>query len=250
MSRDTDGAPRRRRPTQVADAIKALIVENELRAGDRLPSETELIDHFQMAKSTIREATRILEAQGIVTTRTGPGGGSFVEAVSPDRASALLANYFYFEDLTIDDIYQLRQSLEPELAASLAGRLSEADLAELEAILALYPEPARSAEEERDHHVAALRFHARLAEMAGNRLLGFIIGFMARILTDLTVYRRLYEQPNEALWREGRNHQSALIEALRSGDATGARQIMSSHMRSAHALMEAQAAEVGKRFIV
>lgn len=229
--------------------MKSWMVEQGLRKGDRLPGEAELIARFGMAKGTIREAMRILEAQGLIVTRTGPGGGSFVDAVSDERARALLANYFYFKDLTIPDIYQVRQVLEPELAASLAGQLSEAQLGELEAILALYPEPARSMEEERDQHVASLTFHATLAEFAANRLLGFLIGFMARILADLTVYRRLYGTQDTPLWREGRNHQTRLIEALRTGDGEGARRIMASHMRMARSQMEAQEAEVMKRFI-
>lgn len=249
MAKGEGSAVRRRRPTQVADAIKSLIVEGGLREGDRLPTEAELIERFQKAKSTVREAMRILEAEGIVTTRTGPGGGTFVAAVSSQRASALLANYFYFQDLSLDEIYEVRRVLEPELAASIAGRLSEAEVSELEAILALYPSAPKSAEEEREHHVASLRFHSKLAEIANNQLLGFVIGFIAKILTDLTVYRQLYKTPNEALWREGREHQRALVEALKSGDARAARQIMRSHMTTARRLMETQAAEVGKRFI-
>ena len=74
--------------------------------GERLPSETEMIARFGMAKGTIREAIRILEAQGLVKSRTGPGGGVFVHQVSEERATALLGNYFYFQHLTIDDVYQ------------------------------------------------------------------------------------------------------------------------------------------------
>lgn len=246
---EDQGTPRRSRPVRVAEAIKTLIVDEGLRAGDRLPSEGALIERFQMAKSTIREAMRILEAEGIVTTRTGPGGGSFVRAVSSERANALLANYFYFQNLSIDEIYKVRRVLEPELAAAVAGQLSKSQLAELESILAIYPKAPKTAEEEREHHMAALRFHRRLAEFADNRLLGFIIGFLSRVLSDLTVYRHLYEPPNEALWREGRDHQMALLAALRDGDPAAARRIMRSHMTTAKRLMEAQAAQVDKRFI-
>jgi GntR family transcriptional regulator, transcriptional repressor for pyruvate dehydrogenase complex len=241
--------PRRSRPVQVAEAIKSWMVEQGLHKGDRLPGEAELIERFGMAKGTIREAMRILEAQGLIVTRTGPGGGSFVDAVTAERARALLANYFYFKDLTIQDIYEVRLVLEPELAASLAGRLSADQLAELEAILALYPSPATSIEEERDQHVASLTFHAKLADFAENKLLGFMIGFMAQILSDLTVYRRLYAAPNVALWREGLDHQTNLLEALRTGDSRAARRVMTSHMEMARRLMEAQEAEVMKRFI-
>jgi GntR family transcriptional regulator, transcriptional repressor for pyruvate dehydrogenase complex len=92
---------RQSRPQQVAEAIKSWVVEQGMRPGDKLPSEPELIERFGMAKSTIREAVRILEAQGLVKSRTGPGGGVFIHAVSEERATALLGNYFFFRNLSI-----------------------------------------------------------------------------------------------------------------------------------------------------
>lgn len=237
------------RPVQVAEAIKGWVVEQGLEAGDRLPAESEMIARFGMSKGTIREAMRILEAQGLIKTRTGPGGGSFVHEVSRQRAKALLGNYFYFKDLTVGDIYQLRLILEPELAATLAGKLSEEVLDQLSANIAEYADPATDIEEERAQHIASLRFHMILAEQAENPLLGFVIDFMANLLSDLTVYRRLYSPPNIELWRQGHEHQRALVEALREGDGEAARAIMKDHMETAWTLMRRQEVEVQSRFI-
>ncbi|MEM7258787.1 MAG: FCD domain-containing protein [Pseudomonadota bacterium] len=153
--------------------------------------------------------------------------------VSSQRAKALLGNYFYFKDLTIGDIYKLRLTLEPELAASLAGNLSEEVLDLLEANMEQYAHPAADLDEERAQHIASLRFHGILAEQAGNPLLGFIVDFMVNLLSDLTVYRRLYSPPNIEVWQQGLDHQRALIQALRSGDADSARAIMADHMETA-----------------
>lgn len=237
------------RPQKVAEAIKSWVMENGWKPGERLPSETELIERFAMAKGTIREAIRILEAQGLVKSRTGPGGGVFVHQVSEERATALLGNYFYFQHLTIDDIYQIREALEPELAASLAGRLTAAQLAALEEVMTRYAEPATTDEEEREQHVASLRFHALLAEMSGNPLMRFLIRFTANMLADITVSRRLYAQPNRELWASGLDYQSRLVAALREGDAEAARQILSGHMRNAHRLMRMQETVVTQRFL-
>ncbi|MBO9456431.1 FadR family transcriptional regulator [Paracoccus sp. R12_1] len=241
--------PKTSRPVQVAEAIKDWVVEQSLQAGDRLPGETDLMARFGMAKGTIREAMRILEAQGLIKTRTGPGGGSFVHEVSRQRAKALLGNYFYFKNLTIGDIYQLRLALEPELSASLAGQLDEDILQALEANISEYSHPARTIEEEREQHVASLRFHAILAEQARNPLLGFAIDFMVNLLADLTVYRRLYSRPNLELWQRGRDHQKDLVKALRAGDADRARAVMAEHMQTAWTLMCRQEAEMCSKFI-
>ncbi|WP_256373028.1 FadR/GntR family transcriptional regulator [Pseudoruegeria sp. HB172150] len=237
------------RPVQVAEAIKEWVVEHGMRPGDRLPGEAELIERFGMAKGTIREAMRILEAQGLVKTRTGPGGGTFVHEVSRQRAKALLGNYFYFKNLTIDDIYRLRRALEPELVASLAGKMSEDVLAQLEATIGEYSEPSKSIEEEREQHIASLRFHAILAEQSDNPLLSFIIDFMVNLLSDLTVYRRLYSPPNVELWAKGRDYQQRLVTALREGERGAARAIMKAHMETAWSLMLGQEAEMERRFI-
>ena len=241
--------PRRSRPVRVADELKQWVVERDLKCGDKLPSEAEMISLFGVSKGTVREAMRILEAQGLVVTRTGPGGGSFVGRVSAERAGSLLANYFYFQDLSIGDIYQMRKVLEPEMVRGLAGTLTAAQLDELQALAERHPAPARSTEEEKQQHISSLAFHARLSDFADNRLLGFVIGFMARILTDLTVYRRLYEPPNRALWERGRRHQLDLVEALRAGDSDGAGRIMTSHMRGAEEMMVAQEVQLKRQFI-
>ena len=237
------------RPQQVAETIKSYVMDNGWEPGDRLPSESEMIQRFGMSKGTIREAIRILEAQGLIKSRTGPGGGVFVHQVSEERATALLGNYFYFKHLTIDDIYQIRRTLEPELAAALAGRLSTEQLSALEEVMNRYTEPARSPEEEREQHVDSLRFHALLAEMSDNPLLRFLIRFTANMLADITVSRRLYTQPNLELWSSGRDYQSRLIEALRSGDASAARQILAEHMQNAHRLMHMQETVLTQRFL-
>jgi GntR family transcriptional repressor for pyruvate dehydrogenase complex len=248
-SLDHPPAPRRSRPVKVADQIKSWVVERDLKTGARLPSEAEMIAQFGVSKGTVREAMRILEAQGLIITRTGPGGGSFVGEVTAERAKSLLANYFYFQQLSITDIYQMRKMLEPELAASMAGRLERWQLDELRELATRHDRPAQSPEEERDQHVTSLRFHERLAEFAGNPLLGFCVSFMARILADLTVYRRLYEPHNEELWARGRQHQIDLVAALERGDAGAARATMRSHMEGAEEMMQRQEAQVMRRFM-
>ena len=88
-----------------------------------------------------------------------------------------------------------------------------------------------------------------MAEHAKNPLLGFVIDFMVNLLTDLTVYRRLYSPPNIELWKQGRDHQQRLVAALRKGDAERARSIMADHMEAAWALMRQQEVEMQSRFI-
>lgn len=98
--------------------------------------------------------------------------------------------------------------------------------------------------EEEARHVASLRFHVRLAELAGNELLGFVVGFMAQVLADLTLRRGLYAPMAPELQATGHASHRRLLGALRAGDAGGARAAMREHMERAGARMrdrEAQA---------
>lgn len=240
---------KRSRPFLVAEEIKNWVVEQGLKPGDRLPAEPELIARFGMSKGTIREATRLLEAQGLLKTRTGPGGGAFIHAVSRERATALLGNYFYFKDLNIGDLYQMRILLEPEMAAGLAGNISKDQIEELRTIVESYNAPPENLDAERSHHVQSLKFHGKLAEYANNELLGFVISFVSRALSDVTLVRGLYEPRNFELWKFGRDSHLALIEALSKGDGATARKIMLRHMEFAFQQMQNQEFQVNKKFI-
>ena len=237
------------RPLEVARHLKQLIMDEGMQPGDRLPSEPILIEKLGRSKGTVREAMRILEAEGLVRTRTGPGGGAFVDRSSDEQIMALMANHFYFEALTLRDIYQLRMALEPELAASLAGHLSDHDLRGLEAQMVSYANPPRNAEEEREQHIASLAFHRQLARHSRNPMLGLIIRFLARFLTELTIRQRLYEPHNRELWERGRDYQRQLLDALTQGNGEAARETMRAHMNTALRLMENQAAQVEQRLL-
>ncbi len=239
----------RNRPQAIAETIKDWIADKGLQPGDRLPQEHQLIADLGVSKGTVREALKVLEAQGLIRTRTGPGGGAFITEVERDHAAALLANHFFFKEITIANIYQLRIALEPELVADLAQHISEREIDELRSRMSAYTDPPASMEEEREQRVAELDFHDALASFSRNPLLSFNCAFLVRLLKDLIVCKRIYAQPNPELRVRGLTYQEQLIEALKAGDSETARAVMQAHMRAAQRLMLAREAEVTKGFL-
>ena len=241
--------PRRQtpRPTEIAERLKELIVQQGLQPGDRLPQERDLMGRFKASKSTVREALGALRAQGLLRTRTGPGGGAFVAAIDDDRAMQLLGNYFFFNQPTIGAVYELRKLLEPELAASLAGRLGEADFRRLNDTIRLYAHPAENTGEEYRQRLAELDFHSAMAELCPNPVLGFFCGFLQNLLRDLSICRRIYDAPNPRLRETGLSYQIRLLGALQQGDAEAAREVMYQHMCAAQRYMENCEAELSWR---
>jgi GntR family transcriptional regulator, transcriptional repressor for pyruvate dehydrogenase complex len=244
-----DTSRRRGRPHAIADTIKDWIAERGLIPGDRLPQERDLVEMFAVSKGTMREALKVLEAQGLITTRTGPGGGGFIASVRERDALELLGNYFFFRPPTIGDIYELRILLEPEAAASVAGRLGEAEYRMLAETMQVYDHPPATIEEERQQRAAELEFHELLVGFSPNPLIGFTCRFLIGLLKNLTICRRIYDRPNPELRERGRSYQLRLIEALRAGDQDTARRIMRDHMRAARDLMEVQEAVVLRQFL-
>ncbi len=240
---------RPKRPAVICDEIKDWIVTQKLKPGDPLPQEKALVERFRASKGTMREALRSLEAQGLVTTRTGPRGGIFVSALDENRAMELLGNYFFFRQPSIADIYTVRCQLEPELAASLVGLMSDEDYQRLEETMRVYDHPAETVGEEYRQRMAELDFHGVLAELCPNPVLGFMCGFLQSLLRDLTVCRRIYDRPNPELRETGLSYQTRLIEAFRAGDRESARSIMYKHMLSAWRYMEACEAEMKPEFL-
>jgi DNA-binding FadR family transcriptional regulator len=231
------GEKRRKRPDIIADHIRDLIVERGLGPGDRLPQEWLLQDTLKASRGTLREAMKILQVQGLITSRTGPGGGAFISVVSPRQAIQLLDNLFLFEPTSIADIYAIRKLLEPELAASIAGRLSDEAFAALKATIRLYEDEPRTAEEVYRQRLAELDFHTELAGHCENGLLAFICIFVVSLLRDKTECRAIYSEPNSALRETGLHYQVRLLRAIRAGDSERARSIMREHMIEAEKYM-------------
>ncbi|GGK22079.1 FadR/GntR family transcriptional regulator [Salinarimonas ramus] len=239
----------RTRTMQVAETLKDWIHERGLEPGDRLPQERELIALFKVSRGTMREALKLLEAQGLVRVRTGPSGGAQVAEPSVEQAAELLGNYFFFKDLTIRDIYAIRKRLEPDLAASVAEIATEADVRHLLAAMTLYEAPAFGAQEERRQWIAELEFHDVLVSLAPDPLLAFVCGFAIRLLKDLAVCRTIYERPSPELRHRGRLYQLELVDALRARDPEAARRTMSAHMAFAEEVMVAEEAVVRRAFL-
>lgn len=240
---------RRRRKEIISEQIKEMIVERRLKPGERLPAERELMEIFGASKGSVREALSALRSQGLIRTRTGPGGGVFLAEIGAERAMALLSNYFLFRTPHVVDIYAVRCELEPELAASVAGRLTGDDFARLEQTMRLYDAPPKTAEEEYQQRLAELDFHSVLAELSPNPVLGFFCGFLQKLLREMSVCRRIYDIPHPGLRDTALHYQIQLMRALKAGDADAARQIMADHMIVARDYMVRMEASIASGFL-
>ncbi|MPV55143.1 FadR family transcriptional regulator [Burkholderia sp. HI2761] len=225
-----------KRADLVAEEIKRLITEKDLKPGDRLPREAELQQLYAVSKSTIREALKSLEVQGLIKVTTGPSGGGMIVEVPLDRTLQLLQNYLFFKDVTIDDIYTVRKLLEPELAAGAVPHLTERDFAALESNIACCD--GASGVHDRGHMLRQRQedttFHDILAAANPNPFLRFSCELINEMIRQLIEFRN--DTPLVEHKRFGEANVSihkAILQAARERDAERVRALMVEHMTEA-----------------
>lgn len=111
----------------VLDRLKNYIKEEQLRPGDRLPSERVLVDQLQMSRSSIREGLRAIELLGLIETRRGEG--TFLRSYQSYRTLDLLATFIFQDPNTKQDIIQAKKIIEKE-ATKLAYLNSQHEVVE------------------------------------------------------------------------------------------------------------------------
>ena len=104
-----------------------------LQHGARLPSERSLADQFKVSRSSVREAIRSLELQGLVVSRRG--AGTFINTENLESVVALIATTLSSGSETLQEIFEVRHLLEPQIVAVAPKRASPEEIEQLEDIL-------------------------------------------------------------------------------------------------------------------
>jgi len=176
--------------------IRDAILSGQLKPGDRLASEKELMTQFEVSKATMRESLRVLEVLGLIEVRKGISGGAFVAKVDMRTTIHSLINFIHFQPVSIREITMLRYLIEPTVARIAASRFTSEDENNLRKIIGESIEPA-GFELSRE-----IGFHRYLARMAGNTLLTLMIDFIDNLLEDikgrLDLGSRFYEEVRKA----------------------------------------------------
>src|SRR3546814_360135 len=121
--------PRQRAP-KAADVTASRIVDDILkgsvRVGDKLPTEPEMLERYEVSRESLREALRLLEIQGIVDIKRGPGGGPFVAPLNSGYLARTSSLYFHLSGATYSELLDTWAALEPTLAER-AAKLPDRD---------------------------------------------------------------------------------------------------------------------------
>jgi len=199
----------------VAAGIRRSIAKGELLIGDHLPTEEELTEYYGIARTTLREALRILESQGLIRIRRGRGGGATVSMPDLERLAEPLAVVLQLRQTTFGDLDEARSLIEPRLAAWLARKHTEEDLAALRAVVGM----ASTAADQNDRvafGAAAALMHGTIIERAGNNTLSVISQVLHRLVLDRYTVAALGS--DQALMRRAVRSFWKLVDIIADGD--------------------------------
>jgi DNA-binding FadR family transcriptional regulator len=157
---------------EVAEQLKQSFLNGHFKAGEKLPSEKDLADEFQVSRIAIREALRILENSGFVITRQGVNGGVFVKELTFDHITDAFLDLFLADKISIPELYHVRLLVEPEIARLAALNVTSEYGKRLKKAIENEELPTSSLQEDIEMKTAV---HYILAEMCGNRFLEAIL---------------------------------------------------------------------------
>lgn len=212
-------------PEQIVARLLAMIKENRLRAGDKLPPERELAAMLQVSRPSLREALRALAVLNVTEVRRG--AGTYVTSLDPELLLGHLTYVLSLNDATFESLFEARKVVETVIAALAAERVDDAELAELHACVDRYAElAADSPADEGALLDADLEMHRRVVAAARNPILG---RFMDSI-SELGKASRRTTVSLPGVTRQTAEDHRRIVAALRARDPDAASAAMLTHL--------------------
>lgn len=221
----------------VAAVLRRRIVRGEIPDGAVLPRQEDIQAEFGVSHPTVREALRMLEAEGLITVRRGMRGGAVVHGPKAQSAAFSVGLILESEHTTLDDVARAMVIIEPEAAALCAGRDDRAAVIvpQLEEI---HADNEAALDDPIRFSTSSRAFHDVVAQQCGNNTLRLLLGTLESLWTvQMLQWTTTAVQGDEFATpaqreRALRQHRQ-LIDAISHGDAVAARDLARSHLEEA-----------------
>jgi GntR family transcriptional repressor for pyruvate dehydrogenase complex len=205
----------------VVTQIEEAIFEGVYSPGERLPSERDLVTQFEVSRSTIREALRVLESDGLVRSRPGdPNGGAVIAPISSHRVAKALTSFVRRGQLGIVELVQFRMVVEGSAVRLAAAHHTDEHLSTIEQAYAAMQQAADGSWDAFSKADAA--FHLAVSQCSGNQLLSACSDFATDMVLDL-ISDNLERSPDRpSLVHDTLRRHGAYLEAIKERDGAKA----------------------------
>lgn len=176
------------RPQKAAMLIAQRIVRDALRdhlhPGDLLPAERLMLERYEIGRGTLREALRLLEFEGVITLKPGPGGGPVLQDPDPSHLASTFILLMQLKNAPFRAIVEVRSAIEPMISSLAAARMTDESIADLEDSI----NKMRDNLKDQDIFFESnRRFHDIIAWSSGNALLSYIVDSLLSIMDGTVI---------------------------------------------------------------
>ncbi len=206
----------------IVELFKKKIEDGELRAGDRLPTERELVEQLGVSRTSVREALRAMELVGLIESKVGEG--TFIKSSGIDEAILRVTGGVHDERRVLE-MYEVRVLLEPYAARVAAKNRTQTQLRDMRRAIDSMRDEITAGE--RGQH-GDIRFHGSIAEAAGNSILIGILGAFAEALGSSIAVANAHVHAADII----AEHQK-MFDAIEEHDEAGAERLMHAHIKRA-----------------
>ncbi|WP_419902263.1 FadR/GntR family transcriptional regulator [Kiloniella sp.] len=200
--------------------IRKLINDEEMGPGDALPSERRLSELFTVSRHSVREAIRVLQEQGVLAPRRG--SGNYIRSSSREELTRALSSLVSGDSRRLFEVFQLRQLMEPQIAALAAEMILPEQLTEMDQLV----RRQMATEDLNELRQIDRNFHALIAKATGNSLLADL---MDKISESIDPSRTEGHQSDERRVASISGH-CRILSALQAHDPTAAADAMRDHI--------------------
>jgi GntR family transcriptional repressor for pyruvate dehydrogenase complex len=207
---------------QIVEQIEESILAGRLKPGDQLPAERELAEQFGVSRTAVREAVKALREKGLVEAY--PGRGTFVTNVTSQTVRESLERLARIGQVDASvHLVEVREILEPEIAARAARRANDRHL---DAMREAVADMDAALTDEEGFIEADLDFHLALAEATENPLIPTLIDSIVGLLREQRA--RIFRVPGGP--ERGQFHHKQILAAIERHDPEAAREAMRAHL--------------------
>ena len=213
------------RKERISDQIKTIlkqgILDGHFKPGDKFPPEVEIARQYGVSKVSAREALREMETEGLIQKKRGIFGGSFVAEPGSEKMVDVVSNSFLFGGVTVTDLAEFRQILEPGLAKLAAERRTDQDLAAMEQCI---EDIQISIEKGEPDQTKALGFHLLIADACHNLFISSLMEALVNVFQQILAKRPDFETAKQDI-----QYNQLFYKYIKARDGKKVQKIMANH---------------------
>jgi GntR family transcriptional regulator, transcriptional repressor for pyruvate dehydrogenase complex len=217
----------------IIEQIRKTILDGEIKPLEKLPPERELVSRFKASRVAVREALKNLEASGLLVIK--PGSGVFVAETDSKTMSDSLYSILRMQNTSLNEVTEARLIFEPLVARLATERMSDDDIALLEANV---KKTEKILKANRPTTVENVEFHWLIAESVHNTVVSLTMKTLLHVAEVMTVETHDNVEERFAISYRSYEQHKLILKAFRQKDAEKAHKLMFEHIAETQAALK------------